>query len=116
MIWRCTEAVITELSRKQLAAFCGTWVRIPPSPPILEELMNKIIKEKLKQVLILFIIIVAFGTVLSIMLRYESEGEQNMPFTLSEMILASSVDEMKKEENPDNVIWNLDINQYNDIL
>ncbi len=77
--------------------------------------MNKIIKEKLKQVLILFIIIVAFGTVLSIMLRYESEGEQNMPFTLSEMILASSVDEMKKEENPDNVIWNLDINQYNDI-
>ena len=76
--------------------------------------MNKIIKEKLKQVVILFIIIIAFGSILAIMLKYESEGEKNMPFTLSEMILISSVDEMKKEKT-DNVALNLDVNQYNDI-
>ena len=75
--------------------------------------MNKIIKEKLKQVVILFIIIIAFGSILAIMLKYESEGEKNMPFTLSEMILISSVDEMKKEQT-DNVALNLDVNQYND--
>ncbi len=77
--------------------------------------MNKIIKEKMKEALILFIIVVTFGIVLLVMLKYENEGEKNMPFDLSEMLVVSSVDELAKKENPDNMKWNLDINQYNDI-
>lgn len=77
--------------------------------------MNKIIKEKLKEAIILFIIVITFGCILLIMLKYENEGEKNLPFNLSEMLVISSVDELQKQENPDNMKWNLDINQYNDI-
>lgn len=77
--------------------------------------MNKIIKEKLKEALILFIIVIAFGGTLLVMLKYENEGEKNMPFNLSEILVISSVDELQKQENPNNMKWNLDVNQYNDI-
>ena len=77
--------------------------------------MNKIVKEKLKQATLLFLIIIIFGCILSIMLKYEKEGEKNMPFNLSELLVISSVDEQQKQENPEQLKWNLDINQYNDI-
>ena len=76
--------------------------------------MNKIVKEKLKEAILLFIIIIAFGSVLSIMLKYENEGEKNMPFNLTEMLIISSVDETQKAENPENYKRNLNLNQYND--
>ena len=76
--------------------------------------MNKIVKEKLKEAILLFIIIVAFGSVLAIMLKYENEGEKNMPFNLTEMLVISSVDEKEKTENLENYKRNLDLNQYND--
>ncbi len=77
--------------------------------------MNKIVKEKLKEALVLFIIVITFGCVLLIMLKYENEGEKNMPFNLSEMLVISGVDETTKVENPENMKWNLNINQYNDV-
>ena len=77
--------------------------------------MNKIVREKLKEASLLFIIIIIFGCILAVMLKYETEGEKNMPFNLSEMLVVSSVDEKQKEENPEELKWNLDINQYNDI-
>ena len=77
--------------------------------------MNKVVKEKLKEAIVLFIIIIAFGSVLAIMLKYENEGEKNMPFVLSEMVVISSVDETEKAENPENYKRNIDIHQYNDI-
>lgn len=77
--------------------------------------MNKIVKEKLKEAIILFLIIIIFGCILSVMIRYENEGETNMPFNLSELLIVSSVDEQQKQENPEELKWNLDINQYNDI-
>ena len=76
--------------------------------------MNKIVKEKLKEAILLFIIIVAFGSVLAIMLKYENEGEKNLPFNLTEMLVISSVDEKEKTENLENYKRNLDLNQYND--
>lgn len=76
--------------------------------------MNKIVKEKLKEAILLFIIIIAFGSVLAIMLKYENEGEKNMPFNLTEMLVISSVDETPKAENLENYKRNLDLNQYND--
>lgn len=77
--------------------------------------MNKIVKEKLKEAILLFIIVIAFGSVLAIMLKYENEGEKNMPFNLTEMLVISSVDETEKVENPENYKRNLNLNQYNDV-
>ena len=77
--------------------------------------MNKIIKEKIKQAFTLFIIIVAFLCVISVMLKYNNEGETKMPFNLTEMLVVSSADGEAKAENPTNNKWNLDVNQYNDI-
>ena len=77
--------------------------------------MNKDIKEKLKQGVILLIIVIAFGATLTVMLKYKTEGETNMPFQLKKVFMLSSAEATSKAENPDNYKWNLDINQYNDI-
>ena len=75
--------------------------------------MEKNKKEKIKLAVTLAIIIVAFGIAITIMLKYNQEGEQNMPFNLSEIIVVSSAEGKTKEENPNNYKWNLNIIQYN---
>ena len=93
--------VITELSRKQVAV--EKW-RVGSNPTLSANLytggnMNKIVKEKIKQAFLLFIIIISFVCVLAIMLKYETEGEKNMPFSLEEMLIVSSADGQTKSEN-----------------
>ena len=77
--------------------------------------MNKIIKEKISKGIALLIIVIAFVISLSIMLKYNIEGEKKMPFVLKEMLIVSSAEAESKEENPENNKWNLSVNQYNDI-
>lgn len=77
--------------------------------------MNKIIKNKINKGIVLAIIVLAFGLSLSIMLKYKTEGETNMPFTLKKIQTISSAEATTKAENPENYKWNIDINQYNDI-
>ena len=77
--------------------------------------MEKDKKEKLKLAVTLAIIIVTFGVAITIMLKYSQEGETNMPFNLSEIIVVSSAEGITKSENPQNYKWNLYIMQYNDI-
>ena len=77
--------------------------------------MEKDKREKLKLAVTLAIIIVTFGVAITIMLKYSQEGETNMPFNLSEIIVVSSAEGITKSENPQNYKWNLDIMQYNDI-
>lgn len=77
--------------------------------------MNKVLKEKIKQVIVLLIIVITFGITLSIMFKYKTEGENKLPFNLSKIMIVSSAEAESKEENPNNNKWNLDINQYNDI-
>ena len=77
--------------------------------------MEKDKKEKLKLAVTLAIIIITFGVAITIMLKYSQEGETNMPFNLSEIIVVSSAEGITKSENPQNYKWNLDIMQYNDI-
>lgn len=77
--------------------------------------MNKIIKNKINKGVVLAIIVLAFGLSLSIMLKYKTEGETNMPFTLKKIQTISSAEAKTKAENPENYKWNIDINQYNDI-
>lgn len=77
--------------------------------------MNKIIKNKINKGIVLAIIILAFGFALTIMLKYTTEGETNMPFNLKKILIISSAEAKTKSENNENYKWNIDINQYNDI-
>ena len=76
--------------------------------------MNKVIKEKIKEAATLLIIIVAFASALLIMLKYNNEGEKNMPFNLSKILVISSAETQEKAEKNEENKWNVDINQYND--
>ena len=58
--------------------------------------MNKIIKEKLNKVLALLIIVIAFAVTLMIMLKYKTEGETNLPFLLTKIMIVSSADSETK--------------------
>lgn len=49
-----------------------------------------------------------------IMLRYQVEGETNLPFELSKMIVVSTAESNEIEEAADTK-WNFSVNQYNDI-
>lgn len=77
--------------------------------------MQKDRKEKIKIAIVLFTIVVAFIFAISIMLKYNIEGESNMPFNLSEIVVISNAEGEPKKENPEGYKWNLDIVQYNDI-
>lgn len=77
--------------------------------------MEKSKKDKIKFAVTFLIIVIAFVFVISIMLKYNVEGEKNIPFNISEIILISSAEGKNKSENPENLKWNLDIVQYNDI-
>ncbi len=77
--------------------------------------MEKDKKEKLKLAITFAVIIIAFCIAVTIMLKYSQEGEKNMPFNLSEIIVVSGAEGVTKAENPENYKWNLDIMQYNDI-
>lgn len=49
-----------------------------------------------------------------IMLRYQVEGETNLPFELSKMIVVSTAESNEIEAAADTK-WNFNVNQYNDI-
>ena len=71
--------------------------------------------EKIKLAITLTLIVVAFSITISFMLKYNIEGETNMPFILTDIIVVSSGEGVTKEENPENSKWNLKIMQYNDV-
>lgn len=48
------------------------------------------------------------------MLRYQVEGETNLPFELSKMIVVSTAESNEIEAVADTK-WNFSVNQYNDI-
>ncbi len=77
--------------------------------------MNSLLKENLNKMIVLFIIVIAFGISLAIMLKYKTEGETNMPWVLNKILIVSSAEASNNTENAENHKWNLNINQYNDI-
>ncbi len=77
--------------------------------------MRKNQKEKIKVAITLFVIIIAFTITMIIMLKYNIEGEQNMPFDLSELIVVSSAEGKTITEAKEGQKWKIDIVQYNDI-
>ncbi len=59
-----------------------------------------------------FIIILIITIIFLLMLKYEVEGEKNMPFELSQIVVVSTAEGIEKEGES---IWNFDLVQNNDI-
>lgn len=67
----------------------------------------------IKKNIALFVIVLILIIVVSIIIKYYVEGETNMPFNISKiMIISSAVGEQKEKTN---FKWDLDITQNNDV-
>lgn len=74
-------------------------------------------KEKFKKFfrigIFIVLIIVAIMYIVSTMVKYEVEGESNMPFTLSKLMIVSNAEGMDKEQTEHK--WHMDVFQNNDV-
>lgn len=70
-------------------------------------------KKILKRCIFIAIIAMILTVVFSIMVRYDVEGEKELPFSISKILLVSTVNGTKVDD-PEN-IWNIDVSQINDI-
>ena len=67
----------------------------------------------LKKCIFVTIICILLMVVISIMIKYNVEGEKKLPFSISEILLVSTVDGDIVEDNQN--IWNIGITQVNDV-
>ena len=75
-----------------------------------ESKVNKLI---LKAAYVLIIVLI-IAVIALLILKYEVEGEQNMPFKLSSILILSNAEGYQEEESKD-YKWNTEIFQINDI-
>ena len=76
--------------------------------------MEQKLSKKIFHISMVIVIIVAILFAVGIIiLRYQVEGETNLPFELSKIAIVSSVDAKSNEDATNR--WNLNINQNNDI-
>lgn len=66
-----------------------------------------------KKCLFVFVIMIAIMVVISIMLRYEVEGEKTLPYSLSKIFVISTVEGTATDDGQN--IWNINIKQANDL-
>ncbi len=69
-------------------------------------------KRKLKMIILIFFLTLILAVIFSIILKYNTEGETNMPFAISKIIVISTAEGIDKESE---YKWDLDIVQVNDI-
>ena len=77
--------------------------------------MRDFFKARLSAFIALGIVLIALIFTIAIMIQYEIEGEKNMPFEVEKILIISGADASEKESNEENMKWNIDINQFNDI-
>ena len=70
-------------------------------------------KNLFKKCIFIAIIVIILTVVFSIMIKYDVEGEKQLPFSISKILLVSTVNG-NVVDDPEN-IWNIDISQINDI-
>ena len=81
----------------------------------MRDTIKKLVNKKYFHICIIFAIIVAILFVLGmVLLRYNVEGETNMPFNLSKITIISSQEGIDKESGENK--WAFDVNQNNDIF
>jgi len=69
-------------------------------------------KQMIKFWIAISILLITVVVIATIMIKYEVEGDQNMPFNLSKIILVSKAEGIQVEGETK---WNFDIYQYNDV-
>lgn len=77
--------------------------------------MDKKRKETVKFFIAVLILLLIISFVVSIIIKYQVDGETNMPFELSKITIISTAEGEQNSENKENTKWNLDVNQNNDI-
>lgn len=70
-------------------------------------------KSIVKRCLFIVALAIIFLVVILIMAKYEEEGEKEIPFYISKILLVSSVDGVAKEN--DTIIWDIEVSQVNDV-
>ena len=70
-------------------------------------------KEIIKAFIAIFIIIIAIFIAFSIVLKYQVEGEKDIPFTLSKITVVSTAEGIENKEAKEK--WNLSVFQNNDV-
>lgn len=86
------------------------WVQIPPSSPKGEKMERK---KFLTKNIIIFIIAVITIIVVSVIIKYHVEGEIDIPFQVSKVMVISNAYGIQKEETENK--WDLELVQNNDI-
>ena len=77
--------------------------------------MRDFFKARLSALIAFGIVLIALIFTVAFMIQYEIEGEKNMPFEVEKILIISGADASEKESNEENMKWNVDINQFNDI-
>lgn len=67
----------------------------------------------LKRCIFFCVLAIILLLVVCVMVRYEVEGEKKLPFSVTKMLIVSTVDGQRVEDESN--IWNIDIRQANDI-
>ena len=70
-------------------------------------------KQNIKLVVAITLLVLILMFVAMTLLKYEVEGEENMPFKLSKIIIISTAQSVDKEESK--LPWDFDIYQKNDV-
>ena len=71
-------------------------------------------KERIfKKCLFAAFLVVIYAVVISIMLKYDVEGEKELPFSISKILVVSTVDGNLNEDQEN--IWNIGVTQVNDL-
>lgn len=76
------------------------------------EYLNKKLKKIIYFFIVIFIIFLIITIISLLMLKYQVEGENNMPFELSQIIIVSTAEGIEQEGEK---TWNFSLIQNNDI-
>ena len=66
-------------------------------------------KRVLRKYIFISFLLIAIAISILLMIRYNVEGEQNMPFEISKIVIQSTLDAESKEESEN--IWDLKLTQ-----
>ena len=70
-------------------------------------------KQNMKLIIAIFLLVLILILVAMMLLKYEVEGEQDMPFKLSKIIIVSTAQGVDKEES--DLPWDFNVYQKNDV-
>lgn len=75
---------------------------------------NSRLKKIIKRSILILVVVLAIAVIGLIILKYNVEGEQNMPFQLSELLVVSTAEGYQEKESSDKN-WDVEVYQTNDI-